>query len=79
VDVDKAGLGDLARHDGYIERQLRRWRSQYEQMHVEGVDHGGLIEAVGDKLSASIPTQQRVAVVHGDYRLDNTVLDDTDT
>ena len=75
VDVEKAGLGDLARHDGYIERQLRRWRTQYEQMHVEGVDHGGLIEAVGDELSAKIPAQQRVSVVHGDYRLDNTVLD----
>jgi aminoglycoside phosphotransferase (APT) family kinase protein len=76
VDVDAAGLGELARHDGYIERQLRRWRTQYEQMHVEGVDHGGLIEAVGDELNAKIPAQQRVSVVHGDYRLDNTVLDD---
>jgi aminoglycoside phosphotransferase (APT) family kinase protein len=76
VDVESAGLGDLARHDGYIERQLRRWRTQYEQMHVEGVDHGGLIEAVGDELSARIPLQQRVSVVHGDYRLDNTVLDE---
>ena len=74
VDVDAAGLGDLARHDGYVERQLRRWRTQYEQMHVEGVDHGDLVEAVGDQLAASIPKQQRVAVVHGDYRLDNTVL-----
>jgi aminoglycoside phosphotransferase (APT) family kinase protein len=77
VDVDGAGLGDLARHDGYIERQLRRWRSQYDQMHVEGVEHDGLIEAVGDQLATSIPPQQRVSVVHGDYRLDNTVLDDT--
>jgi aminoglycoside phosphotransferase (APT) family kinase protein len=77
VDVESAGLGDLARHDGYIERQLRRWRTQYEQMHVEGVDHGGLIEAVGDELSAKIPLQQRVSVVHGDYRLDNTVLDES--
>ena len=76
VDVDAAGLGGLARHDGYIERQLRRWRTQYEQMRVEGVDHGGLIEDVGDELSAQIPAQQRVSVVHGDYRLDNTVLDD---
>ncbi len=75
VDVDRAGLGDLARHDQYIERQLRRWRTQYEQMRVDGVDHGGLVEAVGDQLAASIPTQQRVSVVHGDYRLDNTVLD----
>jgi len=59
VDVDAAGLGQLARHDGYIERQLRRWRSQYEQMHVEGVEHGGLIEAVGDQLAASIPSAAR--------------------
>jgi aminoglycoside phosphotransferase (APT) family kinase protein len=75
VDVHEAGLDDLARHDGYIERQLRRWRSQYEQMQVDGVDHGGLIEDVGDQLANNIPTQQRVTVVHGDYRLDNTVLD----
>jgi aminoglycoside phosphotransferase (APT) family kinase protein len=75
VDVDAAGLGALARHDGYIERQLRRWRTQYGQMGVEGVDHGGIIEAVGDQLAAAIPAQQRVSVVHGDYRLDNTVLD----
>jgi len=46
-------------------------------MHVDGVDHGGLIEAVGDELSAKIPVQQRVSVVHGDYRLDNTVLDES--
>jgi aminoglycoside phosphotransferase (APT) family kinase protein len=76
VDVDKAGLGELGRHDGYIERQLRRWRGQFEQTRVEGVDHETLVEEVGDELARSIPTQQRVAVVHGDYRLDNTVLDD---
>jgi aminoglycoside phosphotransferase (APT) family kinase protein len=75
VDVERAGLGELARHDGYIERQLRRWRTQYEQMQVAGVDDGGLIESVGSELSAQIPAQQRVSVVHGDYRLDNTVLD----
>jgi aminoglycoside phosphotransferase (APT) family kinase protein len=74
VNVQDAGLADLARHEGYIERQLRRWRGQYEQMAVEGVDHDGLIEAVGDQLGATIPHQQRVSVVHGDYRLDNTVL-----
>jgi len=76
VDVDKAGLSGLARHEGYIERQVRRWRSQYEQMSVGGVAHAGIIELVGDMLAASIPAQQRVSVVHGDYRLDNTVLDE---
>ncbi len=76
VDVDAASLGDLARHDGYIERQLRRWRSQFEQMRVEGVDQENLVEEVGDELARSIPAQQRVTIVHGDYRLDNTVLDE---
>ncbi len=75
VDPDRAGLGNLARHDGYVERQLRRWRTQYEQMRVDGVDHHRLIEDVGDRLAARIPTQQRTSIVHGDYRLDNTVLD----
>jgi aminoglycoside phosphotransferase (APT) family kinase protein len=76
VDVTRAGLGDLARHDGYIERQLKRWRTQYEQMRVEGVDHHGIVEAVGDQLAARVPRQQRVSVVHGDYRLDNVVLNE---
>lgn len=77
VDVEAAGLGDLARHDGYIERQIRRWRGQFEQTRVEGVDHETLVEEVGDELARSIPVQQRVTIVHGDYRLDNTVLDDS--
>ena len=55
VDPDAVGLGDLARHDGYIERQLKRWRSQYDQMQVEGVDHGGLVERVSDELAAAHP------------------------
>ena len=76
VDPDVVGLGDLGRHEGYIERQLKRWRSQYEQMQVEGVDHGGLVERVSDELAARIPKQQRTSVVHGDYRMDNVVLAD---
>ncbi len=74
VDVDAAGLGELSRREGYIERQLKRWRGQYEQMRVEGLDHGGIVESVGDQLAAEIPLQQRVSLVHADYRLDNTVL-----
>jgi aminoglycoside phosphotransferase (APT) family kinase protein len=76
VDPDAVGLGDLGRHEGYIERQLKRWRGQYEQMQVEGVDHGGVVERVSDELARRIPKQQRTSVVHGDYRMDNVVLDD---
>ena len=31
VDVDAVGLGDLARRDGYVERQVRRWTTQWEK------------------------------------------------
>ena len=76
IDPDAVGLGDLGRREGYIERQLKRWSGQYAQMRVEGVDHGGLVERVGDELARRVPTQQRTSIVHGDYRLDNVVLDD---
>ena len=79
VDPDAVGLGDLGRHEGYIERQLKRWRGQYDQMQVEGVDHGGLVERVSDELARRIPEQQRTSVVHGDYRMDNVVLADDGT
>jgi aminoglycoside phosphotransferase (APT) family kinase protein len=79
VDPDAVGLGDLGRHEGYIERQLKRWRGQYEQMQVEGVDHGGIVARVSDELARRIPKQQRTSVVHGDYRMDNVVLADDGT
>jgi aminoglycoside phosphotransferase (APT) family kinase protein len=79
VDPDAVGLGDLGRHEGYIERQLKRWRGQYDQMQVEGVDHGSVVERVSDELARRIPKQQRTSVVHGDYRMDNVVLADDGT
>ncbi len=79
IDPDAVGLGDLGRHDGYIERQLKRWRGQYDQMQVEGIDNGEVVEQVSDELAAHIPKQQRTSVVHGDYRMDNIVLADDGT
>ncbi len=55
VDPDAVGLGDLGRHEGYIERQLKRWRGQYDQMQVEGVDHGTIVEKVSDELGPAHP------------------------
>jgi aminoglycoside phosphotransferase (APT) family kinase protein len=74
VDVDAVGLGDFAKRQGYIERQLRRWYEQFRNSPVEGVDTASLIGDIHDRLSADIPPQAGTAIVHGDYRLDNTVL-----
>jgi aminoglycoside phosphotransferase (APT) family kinase protein len=74
VDVDAVGLGDFAKREGYIERQLRRWYEQFKNSTVEGADTATIINAVHDKLAADVPAQVGAAIVHGDYRLDNSVL-----
>jgi aminoglycoside phosphotransferase (APT) family kinase protein len=79
VDVDAIGLGDFARRDGYIERQLKRWHGQFSQSTVDGVRGPAVIDQVHELLASRIPEQQGVSIVHGDYRLDNTVLDDAGT
>jgi len=79
VDVDAVGLGDFGKRDGYIERQLRRWYEQFRNSTVDGVDTAGIITSVHDRLAADIPPQVGTAIVHGDYRLDNSVLGDDGT
>jgi aminoglycoside phosphotransferase (APT) family kinase protein len=77
VDVDAVGLGDLARKEGYIERQLKRWYSQFKQS--EAMTEGRsvkIVDEMHDFLSSRIPEQGPAAIVHGDYRLDNTMLGD---
>jgi aminoglycoside phosphotransferase (APT) family kinase protein len=76
VDVDAIGLGDFARRDGYIPRQLKRWHAQFTQSTVDGEPGPAVVDRVHELLAARVPDQQGVAIVHGDYRLDNTVLDD---
>ena len=73
VDIDEVGLGDFAKRDGYIERQLRRWRRQ-----VDAVESptDPLIISAHEKLVAQMPDQGPARLVHGDYRLDNTIIDD---
>jgi aminoglycoside phosphotransferase (APT) family kinase protein len=79
VDVDSVGLGDFARRDGYIARQLKRWHGQFTQSTLDGQPGPAVVDQVHELLAARIPDQQGVSIVHGDYRLDNTVLDDEGT
>lgn len=68
ADVDAIGLGDLARKDSYLDRQLRRWRGQWEKSKTRDLP---AMETVYDALVAAKPAQRYTGVVHGDYRLGN--------
>ncbi len=72
VDVDAVGLGDLARRDGYIERQLKRWSTQWENSKTRDLPE---IDEVVRRLSSHVPRQQGVVIAHGDFRFGNCLTD----
>jgi aminoglycoside phosphotransferase (APT) family kinase protein len=76
LDVDGVGLGDLGRREGYLSRQLERWHGQFDKSQVEGMERQRNVDAIYERLAASLPEQQGATIVHGDYRLDNTMLGD---
>jgi aminoglycoside phosphotransferase (APT) family kinase protein len=71
VDPDAVGLGNLAKKEDYIARQLRRWYGQWEQTHQRELPP---IDRVHDLLSANIPEQHDARIVHGDFRLGNLIV-----
>ncbi len=71
VDPDAAGLGELGRRDGYAERQLKRWKRQWDDSKTRELD---AMEETHRLLSARVPAQDATSIVHGDYRLDNVIV-----
>jgi aminoglycoside phosphotransferase (APT) family kinase protein len=71
VDPDAVGLGELAKKEDYVARQLHRWQGQWAKQHTREL---GLVDEVHDRLAARIPDQGPATIVHGDYRLDNMIL-----
>jgi len=74
VDPDAVGLGDLGKKDGYIARQLKRWYGQVQKSQTRELPK---VDEVHAALSARIPEQGPATIVHGDYRLDNCMTDDS--
>ncbi|MEZ5145394.1 MAG: phosphotransferase family protein [Acidimicrobiales bacterium] len=66
VDIDAAGLGDFAKREDYIARQLKRWYGQFEKSKTREIP---VMEEVHTLLAERIPEQGPAAIVHGDYRL----------
>ncbi len=72
ADVDEIGLGDLARRDGYVERQLKRWTTQWANSKTRELP---AVDEVAAHLAAHVPAQQGVSIAHGDYRFGNCITD----
>jgi aminoglycoside phosphotransferase (APT) family kinase protein len=71
LDYRSAGLGDLGRPDGYVQRQVEGWTERYFNSRTH--DHFEL-EAAIDWLGTNIPGTGGAALVHNDYKFDNVML-----
>jgi aminoglycoside phosphotransferase (APT) family kinase protein len=78
VEPAAVGLADFGKPSGYLERQVRRWGSQWELVRLPDDDRDTDVARLHSALQQSIPQQSRTSIVHGDYRIDNTILDAND-
>jgi aminoglycoside phosphotransferase (APT) family kinase protein len=72
VDPSAVGLGDLGRPEGFLGRQLSRWTRQLDASRTRDLSGAEELRAA---LTARVPTTSAARIVHGDYRLDNLLID----
>lgn len=76
IDPAAVGLDDFGRPEGFMARQVRRWVQQWERS--RGVSVAPSVDALAAALAGRVPDLQRAVIVHGDYRLDNVMVDRED-
>lgn len=80
IDHRAAGLGDLGRPEGFLERQVPRWRTQLESYAaLDGYAGPAIVgvEAVADWLERNRPSSGVAGIMHGDFHLANVLVDPT--
>ena len=76
LDVDEVGLSSLGRPDGFLERQVRLWWRQWNEVKTQDLADASSLHA---RLVTALPSRSaHIGVVHGDFRIDNTLLDSAD-
>lgn len=77
VDYEEVGLSGFGRPEGFVGRQVLRWKKQIDASNSRDLRD---LERLFNALSEQKPTTERTArIVHGDMRLDNILVDETDS
>lgn len=75
LDYEVCGLRRSPSSEPFLRRQISRWSEQWNRWRIEGV---GEMDELAQALVASAPDDEDLSVVHGDYRLDNVILNPRD-
>ena len=75
MDYRQLGLETFGKPGSYIERQVARWTKQYQASETERME---AMNNLIDWLPKNIPPENATTVVHGDFRLDNTIFHPTE-
>ena len=71
VDYRSIGLETFGRDHGYAARQLRRWSGQWD---LVASGPSPMAARLLERLADAVPEQRHSTIVHGDFRIDNTLL-----
>ena len=71
IDFDAVGLGEFGRPDGFLARNVARWGTQWEANKTRELP---AIDELARRIRSALPESGPPAIVHGDYRLENTML-----
>jgi len=71
VDYNAVGLASFGKSGGYVERQVALWTRQYRAAETDEI---GALERLIEWLPKHIPADEQSSIVHGDFRLDNTIF-----
>ncbi len=72
VEPEMVGLADFGHPTGFLARQVRRWAGQLDLSRSRDLPG---IDELRERLAETVPVSKRAAIVHGDYRLDNLLVD----
>ena len=72
VDFAAAGLGDLGKPAGYVERQVRGWSERYTGSQTDDIP---AMAEVAAHLAAHRPADGAPSLIHNDFKLDNVIFD----
>jgi aminoglycoside phosphotransferase (APT) family kinase protein len=73
VSPPDVGLADFGKPEGYLERQVRRFTEQLARAKTRDLPE---LEDLAHRLATALPSESDATIVHGDYRLDNAILDE---